>query len=81
MTPEEERKVIKSVSGKTKDSLFKMLSMYKFLNITDILLIRYAILNEIITKEDAKEMLDKSDSVDKIKEYIQSTYAITKTNI
>lgn len=81
MNHNEEREIITKVSLKTVDPIFKKLSNYEYLNLTDILLIRYAILNDIITEEEAIEMLDKSDSVDHIKEYIQSMDAVNKTKI
>lgn len=81
MTNNLENEIIKKVSQETTDTIFKNLSKYEYLNLTDILLIRYSIMNNIIEEETAYKMLDNSKSVQNIKEYIQSIDALNKTEI
>lgn len=81
MTNNLENEIIKKVSQETTDTIFKNLSKYEYLTLTDILLIRYSIMNDIIDEDAAYKMLDNSKSVQNIKEYIQSIDALNKTEI
>lgn len=75
-----EEEIIQIVNTQTSDSLFIKLSKYKYLSINDILLIRHAILSDVVSEQETIDLLDKNNKLEPVKKYIQTLYSLKQTN-